>query len=99
VGGDLLGDDLLGAVGAEADDAAAGVGRPEGAVALSQNAFGALQAFADVVQFGCVDAEIENRISHGYCSNLLSRLGVSFNRVVAGAEHGTDLAGAVDDAG
>ncbi len=63
----VLGDDRLVAVGRDANDAAPGVGRPERAVRLGEDALGPLQIAADVANGGLVDAEIENRVScrHG----------------------------------
>ena len=49
----------------DADDAAAGVRHPEGAVRLGEDAFGPLQAVTDVAQCVPVDAEIQNRIRAG----------------------------------
>ena len=51
------------AVGRDAHDAAARVGRPQRAVALRQNAFRALQIVADVAEENSVDSEVEYGVS------------------------------------
>src|SRR6187200_669738 len=56
-----LSDDLLLAV-LDPDDAAAGIGHPEGAARLGEDAFGPLKVVADVLDGVPVNAEIENRI-------------------------------------
>src|ERR1700730_13994301 len=60
--GTLLGDDALTAIGSDPHDAAAGVGRPQNTIGFRQNALGALQIVAHVLQRGLVDAEVEYRI-------------------------------------
>jgi hypothetical protein len=50
-----LRDDALAAIGLDVDDAAAGIGHPERAVAFGQDAFGPLQVLADVIELGRID--------------------------------------------
>src|SRR5687768_18192272 len=59
-----LRDDFLLAV-FDADDAAAGVRHPEGAVRFREDAFGPLEVVTDVPEGVSVDAEIQNRIRAG----------------------------------
>ncbi len=59
-----LRDDALRAVGGDPHHTAVGVTGPQSAVRFRQDAFGALQIVAGVLQFGFVDAEIKYRV-HG----------------------------------
>src|SRR5690606_34150446 len=71
--GNVLRHQGLRAVRVEPDDAAAGIGCPERAVALGEDAFGALQVRPDVLQGASVDTEVEDRVGGGRaCSHRLT---------------------------
>jgi hypothetical protein len=56
---------ILAAVRRDSHHAAAGVGNPEHAVRLGENAFGPLQIVTNVAKIRFVDTEIEHRVRIG----------------------------------
>jgi len=57
-----IGHEFLRAVGRDANHATAGIGAPQGAVALGEDAFWALKILADIFDFGGIDVKSGQRI-------------------------------------
>ena len=76
----LLANELLRAVGGNAHDATARVGGPQGAVALGQDAFRALQVLADVANLRAVHGETVQGVGQGHGSNTRLKEGKATSR-------------------
>src|SRR5271157_1962435 len=81
----LLRDDFLGAIGLDPGYAAPGVGGPERAVAFREDALGAMQILADVLNGGFVDFEIEHGIGGHEIGNSTSSKNLYVERSEGGA--------------
>ncbi|MCY1366940.1 hypothetical protein D9M69_538510 [compost metagenome] len=66
---DALAHELLRAVGRDAHDTAARIGRPQRSVALGQDALGALQVLAHIADGRAVHRETVQGIGRGHFSN------------------------------